>query len=386
MNQAAVSRHKKISSQEAETSKKKSYIIWVKRVLSLLSVLYCVIVVFFAYHSIFYKLELIDVSKACMAVTGVSVVALAEMLYTRNQLLTKLCSLVMLPVMVLPLLIYFGQWWVLIPMMTVALVAFFLSGLGETAKTVWGTIFLLIYLVGALVYFVVTSMFAPATVTTMVQSDVSPSGLYRYEIYNTTDSSNGSTRVSVESNTMDKVYYQLFWFKIRGLSRDVVVERPLVEPENIEITWETKSRQDITEDLLAISKDVEVTLSDKQMDLLGKDAYQVTFNNGQVLSMRQDEYHSTVIALGAREQEALDTDKTQIMLDGLSDKQKQRLGITVEDFKTMLLSDLTDEELATIGIPEQGDVMYYNGKVVFRYYIAILEQYFDISNQEISIL
>jgi hypothetical protein len=185
---------------------------------------------------------------------------------------------------------------------------------------------------------------------------------------------------------MDKVYYQLFWFKIRGLSRDVVVERPLVEPENIEITWETKSRQDITEDLLAISKDVEVTLSDKQMDLLGKDAYQVTFNNGQVLSMRQDEYHSTVIALGAREQEALDTDKTQIMLDGLSDKQKQRLGITVEDFKTMLLSDLTDEELATIGIPEQGDVMYYNGKVVFRYYIAILEQYFDISNQEISIL
>lgn len=386
MSKAAAIRHKKISSQEAETSKKRDYIIWVKRILSLLSVLYCVIIVFFAYHSIFYKLELIDVSKACMAVTGVSVVALAVMLYTRKQLLTKLSSLIMLPAMVLPLLIYFGQWWVLIPLMAVSLIAFFLSGLGETAKTVWGTIFLLIYLVGALVYFVVTSMFAPATVTTMIQSDVSPSGLYRYEIYNTTDSSNGSTRVSVESNTMDKVYYRLFWFKIRGLSRDVVIERPLREAQDIEITWETKTRQEITADLLAISKDVEVTLSDKQMDLLNKQAYQVTFNNGQVLSMTQEEYHNTVIALGAREQEALETDKTQLLLDSMTDKQKERLGITVEDFKTMLLSDLTDEDLATIGIPEQGDVMYYNGKVVFRYYIAVLEEYFDIANQEINIL
>ena len=386
MDRTAAIRHKKISSQEAETSKKRNYIIWVKRILSLLSVLYCVIVVFFAYHSIFYKLELLDVSKACMAVTGVSVLALAEMLYTRKQFLTKLCSLIMLPVMVLPLLIYFGQWWVLAPMMTVAVVAFFLSGFGETAKTVWGTIFLLIYLVGALIYFVVTSMFAPSTVTTLVKGGVSPSNLYRYEVYNTTDSSNGSTKVSVESNTMDRVYYQLFWFKIRGLSRDVVIERPLKEPQDIQITWDTKSRQEITEELLKISKDIEVTLSDKQMDILGKDAYQVTFNNGQELSMKQGEYHNTVIALGAREQEALDTDKTQILLDSMTDKQKERLGIKVKELKTMHLADITDEELAKLGIPEQGDVMYYNDKVVFRYYIAILEEYFDIANQDLSIL
>ena len=52
----------------------------------------------------------------------------------------------------------------------------------------------------------------------------------------------------------------------------------------------------------------------------------------------------------------------------------------------MHLADITDEELAKLGIPEQGDVMYYNDKVVFRYYIAILEEYFDIANQDLSIL
>ncbi|MBR0484261.1 MAG: hypothetical protein IJJ69_05685 [Oscillospiraceae bacterium] len=387
MSRTSAVRHSHTASREREQeTAKRDYTKWVKRILSLLSPLYCAFVIFFAYHSVFYKLVLIDTAKACMIVTGISVLAVAVMLYTREQLLTKLCSLIMLPVMVFPVMIYFGQWAVLAPMLAVSLVIFFLSGFGETAKTVWGTIFLLIYLLGALVYFVVTSMFAPSTVTTLVQEGVSPSGLYRYEVFNTTDSSNGSTKVSVESNTMDKVYYRLFWFKIRGLSHDVVMERPLREPEDIQITWDTKSRQEITEELEAISENVEVTLTDHQMDILGRDAYQVTFSNGDVISMKQADYHQTVITLGAKEQEVLDTDKTELKLDELSDKAKTKLGITIEDFKTIKLADLTDDDLATLGIPEQGDVMYYNDKVVFRYYIAILEQYFDISKQEITIL
>ena len=355
-----------------------------KIILSFLSPLYCALIVFFAYHSIFYKLELLDTSKACMMVTGVSVVALGVMLYTRKQFLTKISSLIMLPAMVFPIMIYFGQWSILIPLIAVALIIFFLSGLGETAKTVWGTIFLLIYLLGALIYFVVNSLFAPSTVTTMVDNGVSPSGLYRYEVLDTTDSSNGSTKITMESNTMDKIYYNLFWFKIRGLSHDVVIERPL--QEDVEITWETQSREDITKELEKISDDIEVTLTDSQMDMLGRDAYQVTFNNGKTMVLSQGDYHKTVIALGAREQEALETDKEELQLDSLSEKAKERLGITIDNFKTVKLSELTENDLAALGIPEEGDVMYYNGKVVFRYYIAILEQYFDISNQEISLL
>ena len=357
---------------------------WTKRVVSLLSPLYCVIICYFAYLSIFYKLDLLAESSACMIATGSSVFALITMLYSRKQLLTKLASLLILPVMVFPIMIYFGQWGILVPLVIMALMIFFLSGLGETAKTIWGTIFLLVYLLGALVYFLVTSLFAPATVTTVVESGVSPSGLYRYEISNTTDSSNGSTKVTVESNTLDKEYLDVFHFKIRGLSHDVMIERPL--QENCVIEWTTERREDITEQLNKISDDIEITLSDTQMDLLGRDAYQVTFYNGQSISMTQENYHNTVIALGDYEKSILETDKSELQLDSMSAKTKETLGITVDDFKTVTLSSLTDEELAKLGIPEEGDVMYYNGKVVFRYYIAILEEYFDISKQEIGLM
>ena len=165
-----------------------------------------------------------------------------------------------------------------------------------------------------------------------------------------------------------------------------MIERPLREPEEMEITWDTKTRQEITSELEEISEEIEVTLTDKQMDMLGWEAYQVTFNNGDVIPMTQDAYHKTVIALGEREKKVLDTEKDQLMLDKMTDKQKESLGITVEDFKTVKLADFTDEELAVLGIPEEGDIMYYNGKIVFRYYIAVLEQYFDISKQDITLL
>ena len=357
---------------------------WTKRVVSLLSPFYCAVIFYFAYLSVFYKLDLLEKGTACMIATGSSIVALTTMLYTRKQLLTKLTSLLILPAMVFPIMIYFGQWGVLIPLTIMALIIFFLSGLGETAKTIWGTVFLLVYLLGALVYFLVTSLFAPATVTNIVDNGVSPSGLYRYEVANTTDSSNGSTKVSVESNILDKKYFDIFDFKIRGLSHDVVIERPL--QENCKIEWATERREDITEQLNKISDNIEITLSDTQMDLLGRDAYQVTFNNGQSMTMSQEDYHKTIIALGDYEKSILKTDKSELQLDSMSEKIRDTLGITVENFKTITLSSLTDEELTKLGIPEEGDVMYYNGKVVFRYYIAILEEYFDVSKQEIGLM
>ena len=104
------------------------------------------------------------------------------------------------------------------------------------------------------------------------------------------------------------------------------------------------------------------------------------------MTISQEEYHKTVIALNEEAKAILKTDKQELKLDSMSEKARDTLGITIEDFKTVTLSSLTDEELAKLGIPEEGDVMYYNGKVVFRYYIAILEEYFDISKQELGLM
>lgn len=357
--------------------------VWTKRVVSLLPLGYVAMVGWFAYMSVFYDIVVKEPGKLCIIISAVSVIALIVMLYTRKQFVTKLTSILLLPLLLPPLLLYFGQWGILIPPLVIALIIFFFSGMGETAKTVWGTVFLLLYLLGSLLYFLVTSMFAPSTVTTVVQSGTSPSGMYRYEVTETVDSSNGSTKVIVESSELDKEY-DMARFEVKGLSRDVKIERPL--NKDVTIRWTTESRQDITSQLDGISDNVEFTLSDAQMDLLGRDAYQVTYSDERSVTLRQADYHALMIPLSAEDKALLQTENDELKLDSMSDRAKKKLGIEVKSLRTVKLSELTDADLATLGVPETGDVMYYNDKCVFRYYVAILEQYFDISNQDLSLL
>ena len=51
---------------------------------------------------------------------------------------------------------------------------------------------------------------------------------------------------------------------------------------------------------------------------------------------------------------------------------------------SMLLSELSDSDLADLGVSESGDVMTYNGKICFRYYVAELENYFDVTSRKLS--
>lgn len=356
--------------------------IWTKRAVSILSPLYCIPVVYLSYLSIFYEMSVLNPVTICVLLSAVSLIALVAMLYTRKQLLTIITSLLLLPALLPAVLLYFGQWHVLIPMLVVALLIFFFSGLGETAKTVYGTIFVLLYLLGSLVYFLMTTLFAPSTVSNVVEDGLSPSGDYRYEVINTIDSSDGSTTVIVEPNTMDK-NMDMVLFRIRGMGRTVSLTRPMQQTCSIE--WKTEKRTDITSKISAISKDITVTLSDAQMKMLGLAAYEVTYSGSSPVKMMPEQYHAIEVSLTADQMKTLQTDKQVYMLDELSDNALKKLGITVKDLRTVKFSELKDADLVKLGIPEQGDVMYCNGKPVFRYYIAILEEYFDISKQEIGL-
>ena len=356
---------------------------WTKRVVSLLSVVYCALVVMLSYYSIFYDLLLRDSRQTCIFASLISVIALIIMLYTRETFLTKLSSVVILAAMLCPILFYFGQWWILVPPFVVGVIIFLFSGMGETGKTIWGTIILLLYLIGSLIYFVTTSLFAPSTVTTVVQTGNSPSGAYRYTVTQTMDSSNGSTKVSVESNELNEEYFGLLEFRVTGLSRDVMIERPL--NENVDIRWETASREDITKELSKISKDITVTLSDQQMNRLGRDAYQVNYPDGTSVSLSPEEYHALMYPLTAEDKEVLKLEEDEMHVDVMGERSFRQTGVSVDDLRTVKLLELTESDLDKLGIPTQGDVMYYNDKIVFRYYIAELEEYFDISKQEIGL-
>ena len=355
---------------------------WTKRVVSLLCPIYVAMVGYFAYFSIYYDMVLKDARQSCLLVSLISVVALIIMLYTRDTFLTKLCSILILPGMLLPILFYFGQWWVLVPPFAVGIIILFFSGMSETGKTIWGTVILLLYLVGSLAYFVVTSLFAPSTVATVVERGTSPSGLYRYTVTQTMDSSNGSTKVTVESNELN-LDYDLVMFEVKGLSRDVVVERPL--NENVTISWDTVSRDEITAEIVRISKDVTVEFTEKQMEILGRKPYKVIYPDGKEVELSAEDYHALMYPLTPEDMEVLKMEEPEMHVDEMGERSFKQLGLSVKNLKEVKISDLTPEDLDKLGIPKEGDVMTYNGKVVFRYYIAILEQYFDISQQDLGL-
>ena len=248
------------------------------------------------------------------------------MLYSRFKILTRVVGILLLPAMFPLVLICFGEWEMIIPIAITALIVFFLSGASETTKTVFGVIYLLLYILGSLAYFMLISFFSTPTVQTILESGVSPTGSYRYEIIQTDDSSGGDIEVHVEPNDRD-IDLPLISFIAVGYDRVVYQERP-ANPENAHAEWTTVSRKEVTQELLAISEDVEISLDAQQKALIG-----------------------------------LPTDTEHVYL-----------------------KDISDDQLEALGVPEENDVLIFRDEVCFRTYIAVLENYFAAENRKITLL
>lgn len=335
------------------------------------------------------------------------------MLYSLKTGATRLASVIILPAMLPVVLLYFGKWSLIIPIIVTGIIILLLSGSGEGFKTAFGTVFLLMYIFGALAYFLASTLFVTTTITHTVDSGVSPSGRYRYYVINTEDSSNGSTEVSVEPNYADE-HIPFATFTLKEIERVVYLERPMAE--SVDIQWITQSRSEITSYLNSISDTITVHLSESQLkklgytydnklelmlsDLkfskkkeLGKTASDVddipldnlTDDQLSVMRVAKDEngrYYIKEMPKGLDE-ELGDKANKRVYLSSLTDSQMSEY-FCVEKDTSVYLKDLTDEQLASFGVPESGDVMTYNGKVCFRYYVAILENYFDVDDRTLS--
>ena len=398
--------------------------IWTKRVVAVLSLLYALAVCRLCYFSIFYEIHVRDRVSLCLTVTVVSIIALVAMLYTRKQVITRIASFIILPAMLPVVLLYFGEWGMIIPIIITGVTILLLSGAGEGGKTAVGTIVLLMYIFGALGYFVFTSFFVSSAKETLVEKGTSPSGRYRYTVINTEDTSNGSTAVYVEPNYADEDF-PFVNFTLKSMDRVVYRVRPIAE--EIDIEWTTQSRQDVTQQIEAISDNIEITLTDDELKQLG-----YTYDNKLTLS---DVDIDMKLPIG------LDGSNVDpILLDSLNDEQLAVFGIgrdsneryyilspsaevidsagagsgkkiyfseidsdTIEKFqseyldeyydykfkvtkdRTVLLNTLTDEQLKSFGVSDQSDVMTFNGKVCFRSYVAEIEDYYDVDSRHLSI-
>lgn len=385
--------------------------IWTKRAVSLISALYAFAVCYICYYSIFYDIVISSHISLCLLVTGVSIFALVVMLYTRKQILTRISSFIILPAMLPVVLLYFGEWSFIIPIIVTGIIILLLSGAGEGAKTALGTISLLLYIFGALGYFLFTSFFVTTAKTQVVASGESLSGMYRYKVINTEDTSNGSTAVYVEPNYAD-VKYPFVTFKLKNMDRVVYLERPINENTNVQ--WITQTRQEITAYLNTLSDSIVLHLTDSQLEklgytydnklaltdltleqkkIIGKTASDIGTVYLDELTAEQLAYFGVgknakgryyVLQPSAALIEELEKESgATVYFSELSSDQKELFNVTKDD--SVYLNTLTDEDLDELGVPESGDVMLFNGEVCFRYYVAVIENYFDVDDRSLSI-
>lgn len=395
--------------------------VWTKRFVSLIAALYTVGVCGLAYFSIFYSIHVDDRLSLCLVVSAVSVIALILMLYTRKQILTRISSFLILTAMIPVVVLYFNEKALLIPIVITGVLILLLSGAGEGTKTVIGTVILLFYIFAALGYFLFTSFFVTTAKTDTIKSDISPSGKYRYEIVNTEDTSNGSTSVIIAPNYAD-VVYPFVTFRLKNMEHTVYNVRPMCE--EISVEWQEQKRADITKDLNEVSKDIEIEVTRSEYETLGytlDNAFQVAevniyklfeagFTASDVSPIKLDTMDDNQLAVFDIGRDASGMyyvlDPTAELLDyaGVSkvylneldakgieifnNSHLDELGYTffeLEKNYSVQLSDLSDEQLASIGISETGDVLVFNGKVCFRYYVAEVENYFDINSRKFSL-
>ena len=152
---------------------------WTKRGLSLLSIPYGIFLGFLAYWSVFYDIEVYEKVKFGF-VLSIGCLAMGVMMfYTRRQLITMIVSIVTMPLLLPIVLLNFGEWEMLIPIVLVSVVAFFTSGSGEAAKTISGAVILMLYMLGALAYFFYTTVLVSSVQKSPGPSQISPSGAYR---------------------------------------------------------------------------------------------------------------------------------------------------------------------------------------------------------------
>lgn len=212
----------------------KNYDIWLKRTASVFGIFYTAFVCTMSYFSVFYEVVVTRRVWLCVFLSVISIVAGALMIYSRKQFLTKVAGFVMFPVLLPIVLLCFGTWEIIIPLGVCAIVIFFASGANEGAKILLGTIYLMIYILAALAYFIFTSFLASPAVKETIDKGVSPSGKYRYEVVEITDSSGGCTSVIIEPNFMDRDYPAVT-FRVKGYDRTLCVKRPKTE---VNLKWE----------------------------------------------------------------------------------------------------------------------------------------------------
>lgn len=165
--------------------------VWLKRILSLISLIYVFVIGIFAYASFLYTLEFKPDTVLGFAIAYIiaSAVFMVLMILTRSTMITRIIGIILPPLVFLLTIFNLGSWALIIPTFIVAVVVFFVSYNNATLKVILGTIYLLVYVLGLILVFVLNFLFGGSnTVETELNAETlsDPSNAAVYEIYKDT--------------------------------------------------------------------------------------------------------------------------------------------------------------------------------------------------------
>lgn len=122
--------------------------IWFRRAIAVISWGYTVFMAWIAWLCFAYYFQFDDPTPAFVLYLFINVCAMGFMILSRKQVITQINSYVLPPVVFLVMFFGFGNWYIVIPPVVVMLALFFVNTSNETLKTVLGTMYLLLFVIG----------------------------------------------------------------------------------------------------------------------------------------------------------------------------------------------------------------------------------------------
>lgn len=201
--------------------------------LSFLGIVYSVLLCYLIKTAFFCDIEYTN--RILFAIVGAVIAVTVGFLdyFTRRSPVTSILGMINM-VLLFPLVMFeWGNWPLIVPAAAVTLFGFFCCHMNETAKTVFGTIFLLLYIIGGIAFYFVTNFFFVKTENTYIAEEASPSGMFRYYTLDVKNNASGKIVVYIQPNTLDKE---------NGMFRSVTTIKKMlhqeIKPTEIVCRWE----------------------------------------------------------------------------------------------------------------------------------------------------
>lgn len=233
---------------------------------SLIGLGYSALLIFFAYAALFYNMEYED--KILFAIVGSCIAVGVGFLdfFTRTSKITAILGMINVVLLFPTIVMDFGNWPLIIPAAIVTLFGFFCCKMNETAKTVFGTIFLLLYIIGGIAFYFIFNFFKTNTVDTLIDIQSSPSGNFRCYTLDTQNKASGKYVVYIAPNKLDKDYKM---FRLNTTIKKMLYQ--VNKPAEISCRWEGEN--------LYINDEIFFTESEYSETIGNEPVYMLTTGN-----------------------------------------------------------------------------------------------------------